>query len=68
MKAKEFRGMTEKELIAKLVAFKKEVMNLRFRKASSALTDSSKIKEAKRNIARVNTVIVEKRSAVKQAS
>lgn len=68
MKAKEFRNITEKELIAKLIAFKKEVMNLRFRKASAALTDNSKIKEAKKNIARINTIIVEKRNAAKRVS
>ncbi|AEI88357.1 MAG: 50S ribosomal protein L29 [Candidatus Midichloria mitochondrii] len=68
MKAKDLRGMSEKELIDQLISFKKESMNLRFRKTSAELTDNSKIRAARRNIARINTVIVEKRSAAKHSS
>ncbi|CAG7590082.1 MAG: 50S ribosomal protein L29 [Candidatus Midichloria sp.] len=68
MKAKDLRGMSEKELVDQLVSFKKESMNLRFRKTSAELTDNSKIRAVRRNIARINTIIVEKRSAAKHSS
>ncbi|MDJ1407427.1 MAG: 50S ribosomal protein L29 [Candidatus Midichloria sp.] len=68
MKAKDLRAVSEKELVGQLVSFKKESMNLRFRKTSAELTDNSKIRAVRRNIARINTIIVEKRSAARHSS
>ena len=43
-----------------LVADKKELFNLRFQNATNQLDNTSRIKEVRRNIARIQTVITEK--------
>ena len=45
---------------AELVAAKKELFNLRFQNATNQLDNTSRIKEVRRNIARIQTVITEK--------
>ena len=51
------------ELQDELVAAKKELFNLRFQNATNQLDNTSRIKEVRRNIARVKTVITEKSRA-----
>ena len=48
------------ELQDELVAAKKELFNLRFQNATNQLDNTSRIKEVRRNIARIQTVITEK--------
>ena len=48
------------ELQEELVAAKKELFNLRFQNATNQLDNTSRIKEVRRNIARIQTVITEK--------
>ena len=48
------------ELNNELVAAKKELFNLRFQNATNQLDNTSRIKEVRRNIARIQTVITEK--------
>ena len=48
------------ELNEELVAAKKELFNLRFQNATNQLDNTSRIKEVRRNIARIQTVISEK--------
>ena len=48
------------ELNEELVASKKELFNLRFQNATNQLENTSRIKEVRRNIARIQTVITEK--------
>ena len=64
MKSKEFMntlaGMSLAELNDELVAAKKELFNLRFQNATNQLDNTSRIKEVRRNIARIQTVITEK--------
>ena len=48
------------ELEDELVAAKKELFNLRFQNATNQLDNTSRIKEVRRNIARIQTVITEK--------
>ena len=48
------------ELHDELVAAKKELFNLRFQNATNQLDNTSRIKEVRRNIARIQTVIVQK--------
>ena len=48
------------ELEEELVAAKKELFNLRFQNATNQLDNTSRIKEVRRNIARIQTVITEK--------
>ncbi len=63
MKASEVRDMTNDELKDKLLQLKKEQFNLRFQKASGQLEKTTRIGEVRREIARVKTVLGEKRQA-----
>jgi large subunit ribosomal protein L29 len=56
----ELRGKTPEELREDLVAAKKELFNLRFRNATNQLDNTSVIVEARRNVARIQTVITQK--------
>ena len=51
------------ELGDELVAAKKELFNLRFQNATNQLDNTSRIKEVRKNIARIQTVIAEKAKA-----
>ena len=53
------------ELNEELVAAKKELFNLRFQNATNQLDNTSRIKEVRRNIARIQTVITAKANASK---
>ena len=59
----ELKGKSATELNEDLVALKKELFNLRFQNATNQLDNTSRIKEVRRNIARVKTVITEKSKA-----
>ena len=48
------------ELNEELVAAKKELFNLRFQNATNQLDNTSRIKEVRKNIARIQTVITKK--------
>ena len=48
------------ELNEELVAAKKELFSLRFQNATNQLDNTSRIKEVRKNIARIQTVITEK--------
>ena len=52
------------ELNEELVAAKKELFNLRFQNATNQLDNTSRIKEVRRNIARIQGIIAEQNSAV----
>ena len=56
----ELKAKTAAELNEELVAAKKELFNLRFQNATNQLDNTSRIKEVRRNIARIQTVIAEK--------
>ena len=60
MELKKMREMTEVELNNELAKMKKELFNLRFQNATNQLDNTSRIKEVRRNIARIQTVITEK--------
>ena len=51
------------ELNDELVAAKKELFNLRFQNATNQLDNTSRIKEVRKNIARIQTVISEQKAA-----
>ena len=48
------------ELADELVASKKELFNLRFQNATNQLDNTSRIKEVRKNIARIQTVLTQK--------
>ena len=56
----DLRVKSAAELQEELVAAKKELFNLRFQNATNQLDNTSRIKEFRRNIARIQTVITEK--------
>ena len=55
----ELRGKSVEELNEELVAAKKELFNLRFQNATNQLDNTSRIKEVRKNIARIRTLITE---------
>ena len=59
----ELKAKSAKELNDELVAAKKELFNLRFQNATNQLDNTSRIKEVRKNIARIQTVITEKAHA-----
>ena len=56
----ELKGQSVTDLNAQLVEAKKELFNLRFQNATNQLDNSSRIKEVRKNIARIQTIITEK--------
>ena len=62
MKAEDFRVMTADQLDEQLVKLKKEQFNLRFQRASGQLENTSRVREVRRDIARLKTVQVQKRN------
>ena len=59
----DLKSKSAAELNEELVAAKKELFNLRFQNATNHLDNTSRIKEVRRNIARIQTVITEKANA-----
>ena len=56
----ELKSKSVADLNAQLVDAKKELFNLRFQNATNQLDNTGRIKEVRRNIARIQTVITEK--------
>ena len=59
----ELKAKSVKELSDELVAAKKELFNLRFQNATNQLDNTSRLKDVRKNIARIQTVITEKANA-----
>ena len=55
----DLKSKSVSELNEELVAAKKELFNLRFQNATNQLDNTSRIKEVRRNIARIQTAITE---------
>ena len=60
---KELRTQSAAQLQEQLEAAKKELFNLRFQNATNQLDNTGRIKEVRKNIARIQTVITEKANA-----
>ena len=56
----ELKSQNVADLQAQLVDAKKELFNLRFQNATNQLDNTARIKEVRKNIARIQTVITEK--------
>lgn len=63
MKVREAHNLSDQELIEKLSGLKTELFNLRFQMATGQLDNAMRIREVKRSIARVKTVIRERELA-----
>ena len=61
----DLKAKSAAELNEELVAAKKELFNLRFQNATNQLENTSRIKEVRKKIARIQTVITEQANASK---
>ena len=66
MKASDARAMSVDQLDDELMKLKKEQFNLRFQRATGQLSDTGRVRQVRRDIARVKTIAAQKR-AVAQA-
>jgi large subunit ribosomal protein L29 len=62
-KAEDFRTKTPDELNGHLMALKKEQFNLRFQRANGQVENTGRIRVLRKDIARIETVLTERRSA-----
>jgi large subunit ribosomal protein L29 len=63
MKAGDARAMTPDQLSDELMKLKKEQFNLRFQRATGQLENTGRVREVRRDIARIKTVAAQKRAA-----
>lgn len=61
MKAKELRELTSEQLTEKLNEFKSELFSLRFQLATGQLENTARIKFVKKDIAKVKTILAERK-------
>ncbi|MDR1000467.1 MAG: 50S ribosomal protein L29 [Clostridiales bacterium] len=68
MKTKKYlediRGKTLDELVDELTNAKKELFNLRFQNATNQLDNTSRIHDVRKNIARIQTIITQKKMGI----
>ncbi len=67
MKADDIRTKTPDELMTELVDLKKEQFNLRFQRATGQLENTARMRQVRRDIARIQTIAAEKQSAEAKA-
>ena len=66
MKAKDLRDLTDEELARRLTETRHELFNLRFQAATGALENTARLGLAKREIARILTVQIERQSRLER--
>ena len=67
MKAEDIRAQTLDELSDRLANLKKEQFNLRFQTATGQLEKTARVREVRRDIARIKTIAAQKRAAEAKA-
>lgn len=67
MKTKEFRDLTNEELLKNIDEFKTELFNLRFQLATGQLDNPARIREVRKGIARGKTIIRERELKLNRA-
>ncbi len=65
MKAEDLRTKTQDQLADELASLKKEQFNLRFQKATGQLEKTGRVKQVRRDIARIKTIAAQKAAAKK---
>ena len=65
MKSGDARAMSPDQLSDELMKLKKEQFNLRFQRATGQLENNGRVREVRRDIARVKTIAAQKRAAEK---
>ena len=68
MRARDLRDLSDEELVDKLAETRQELFNLRFQSATGALENTTRLKLAKREIARILTVQHQRNSMQKVES
>jgi large subunit ribosomal protein L29 len=63
MKAGEIRTQSGDQLKEQLLDLRKEAFNLRFQQASGQLTNTARVRQVRRDIARIKTILGEQASA-----
>lgn len=61
MKAKEIRALSVDEIASKTADMREELMNLRFQQVAGQLTDTSRLRILRRQIARMETILNQKK-------
>ena len=68
MKPSDVRAKTDDELKGELGVLKKEQFNLRFQRASGQLENTARVRQVRRDIARISTVLAERLRAARPAA
>jgi large subunit ribosomal protein L29 len=67
VKARDMRGQTADQLTEQAENLSKEIFNLRFQRASGQLENTARVRQARRDIARIKTVLGERQRAAAKA-
>lgn len=65
MKSKEIRNLSAEQIKAKVADTREELMKLRFQQVTGQLTDTSRLRTLRREIARLETILAETLKAAK---
>ena len=65
MKSKEIRNLSAEQIMAKVADTREELMKLRFQTVTGQLTDTSRLRTLRRDIARMETILAETQKAAK---
>ena len=65
MKSKEIRNLSTEEIKAKVADTREELMKLRFQQVTGQLTDTSRLRILRRDVARMETILAEMQKATK---
>ena len=65
MNSQEVRDLSDDQLLSKLLELKQEQFNLRFQRASGQLEKTARVRQVRRDIARIKTIQTERASANK---
>lgn len=60
MKAKDIRALTTDQMLEKEKQYKEELFNLRFQQATGQLENAARLRQVRKNIARIKTILSEK--------
>jgi large subunit ribosomal protein L29 len=65
MNSKEIRNLSADQIVVKVADTREELMKLRFQQVTGQLTDTSRLRTLRRDIARMETILAETQKAAK---
>ena len=65
MKSKEIRNLSSEQIVVKMADTREELMKLRFQVVTGQLTDTSRLRTLRRDIARMETILAQTQKAAK---